>query len=101
MYIKDPHFPIHSKLRNNSVTIALSVSRENNFTVTHLNQLKQEGSKIISITNNTLSTIAKISDIKIPYYVTEEFFEESNITTQVPVVYILESMAREIHKLNQ
>ena len=101
LYIKDPHFPIHTKLRNNSVTIALSVSGENNFTVTHLNQLKQEGSKIISITNNKLSTIAKISDINIPYYVTEEFLEEANITTQVPVVYILESMAREIHKLNQ
>lgn len=101
LYIKDPHFPIHSKLMFNSVTIALSVSGENNFTVTHLNQLKQEGSKIISITNNTLSTIAKISDINIPYYVTEEFYVESNITTQVPVVYILESMAREIYKFNQ
>jgi DNA-binding MurR/RpiR family transcriptional regulator len=100
LYIKDPHFPIHSNIRNNSVTIALSVSGENNFTVTHLNTLKQEGSKIISITNNKLSTIAKISDLNIPYYVTEEFFEEANITTQVPVVYLLESMAREIHKLN-
>jgi DNA-binding MurR/RpiR family transcriptional regulator len=42
-----------------------------------------------------------MSDLNIPYYVTEEFFEEANITTQVPVVYILESMAREIYKLNQ
>jgi DNA-binding MurR/RpiR family transcriptional regulator len=99
LYIKDPHFPIHAKLRSNSVTIALSVSGETNFTVDHLNQLKQEGSKIISITNNKLSTIAKISDINIPYYVTEEFFEEANITTQVPVVYILEAMAREIYRL--
>ncbi|WP_342044677.1 MurR/RpiR family transcriptional regulator [Bacillus sp. OTU530] len=98
MYIKDPLFPIHSQLRNNSVTIALSVSGENNFTVTHLHQLKQEGSKIISITNNKHSTIAKISDINIPYYVTEEWFENANITTQVPVLYILESMAREIYK---
>ena len=101
LYIKDPHFPIHSKLRNNSVTIALSVSGENNYTVNHLHLLKQEGSKVISITNNKLSTIAKISDINIPYYVTDEYIEESNITTQVPVVYILESMAREIYKLNQ
>ena len=98
MYIKDPLFPIHSQLRHHSVTIALSVSGENNFTVTHLHQLKQEGSKIISITNNKHSTIAKISDINIPYYVTEEWFENANITTQVPVLYILESMAREIYK---
>ena len=101
MYIKDPHFPMHSKLMINSVTIALSVSGENNFTVSHLNQLKQEGSKIISITNSKLSTVAKMSDINIPYYVTEEFHEEANITTQVPVVYILESIAREIYKLNK
>ncbi|PAV28434.1 RpiR family transcriptional regulator [Virgibacillus profundi] len=99
MYIKDPYFPIHSNLRHNSVTIALSVSGENNFTVTHLNQLKQEGSKIISITNNKHSTIAKISDINIPYYVTEEWFENANITTQVPALYILESLAQEIYKL--
>ncbi|MBT2655647.1 MurR/RpiR family transcriptional regulator [Bacillus sp. ISL-18] len=100
MYIKDPHFPIHSKLRTNSVIIALSVSGETDFTITHLHQLKQEGSKIISITNNKLSTVAKISDLNISYYVTEEFIEESNITTQVPVVYILEAMAREIYQLN-
>jgi len=100
LYIKDPLFPIHSKFRHNSATIALSVSGENNFTVAHLNQLKQEGSKIISITNNKHSTIAKISEINIPYYVTEEWFENANITTQVPVLYILESMAREIYKLN-
>lgn len=43
----------------------------------------------------------KISDINIPYFVTEEFNEGANITTQVPVVYILESMGREIHKLKQ
>jgi DNA-binding MurR/RpiR family transcriptional regulator len=100
MYIKDPHYPIHSSFMVNSVTIALSVSGENHYTVTHLNKLKQEGSKIISITNTKSSTIAKISDINIPYYVTEEFIEESNITTQVPVIYILELMAREIFKLN-
>jgi len=100
IYIKDPHFPIHSKLRTNIVIIALSVSGETNFTITHLHQLKQEGSKIISITNNKLSTVAKISDLNISYYVTEEFIEEANITTQVPVVYILESLAREIYQLN-
>ncbi|MFD0051875.1 MurR/RpiR family transcriptional regulator [Actinomycetes bacterium NPDC127524] len=100
MYIKDPHFPIHSKLMTNSVTMALSVSGENPFTVNHLHQLKREGSMVISITNNKLSTVAKMSDFNISYYVTEEFIEEANITTQVPVIYILEAMAREIYKLN-
>ncbi|CDQ37888.1 MULTISPECIES: MurR/RpiR family transcriptional regulator [Virgibacillus] len=101
MYIKDPLFPVHTNHLYNCATIALSVSGENSFTVTHLHQLKQEGSKIISITNNKHSTIAKISEINIPYYVTEEWHENANITTQVPVLYILESMAREIYKLNK
>jgi DNA-binding MurR/RpiR family transcriptional regulator len=99
LYIKDPHFPIHSKWRKNSIVIALSVSGETPFTVAHLNQLKQEGSKIISITNNRATTVAKISDLNIAYYVSEEFMGESNITTQVPAVYILESIAREIHRI--
>lgn len=98
-YIRDFSYPIHSKLRYNSVAIGLSVSGENEFTVSQLNKLKQEGSKIISITNNKLSTIAKISDINISYYMSEEFYQQTNITTQVPVMYILESIAREIHNL--
>ncbi|MEQ6354472.1 MurR/RpiR family transcriptional regulator [Lysinibacillus sp. M3] len=99
VYIKDPFFRIQAN--SNSVTIALSVRGENDFTVTHINQLKQEGSKIISITNSKHSTIAKISDINIPYYVTEEWFKNADITTQVPVIYILESVAREIYRLTQ
>ncbi|GAK43355.1 enolase [Paenibacillus sp. TCA20] len=101
MYIKDPHFPIHAKVRQNSITIALSTSGENTFTITHLKQLKQEQNKIISITNNRQSTIAKISDINIPYYVSEEFFESANITTQVPVLFVLEWLGREVHRHNE
>jgi DNA-binding MurR/RpiR family transcriptional regulator len=99
LYIKDPLFPINAKYLQNSITIALSVSGENRFTLTHINQLKQEGSKIISITNSQHCTVAKISDINIPYYVTEEKYQDSNITTQIPVIFILEAIAREVNKL--
>ena len=115
MYINDPYFPIHAKLLSNSAAVALSVSGETPVIITHINQLKEQGIKVISITNSKYSTISKISNINIPYYVTEERFETSlgrnthyeteeqfkysDITTQVPVVYILESIAREIYKL--
>ncbi|MCK0471112.1 MurR/RpiR family transcriptional regulator [Halalkalibacter sp. APA_J-10(15)] len=98
IYIKDPHFPIHAKFRNNSVTIALSVSGETPFTLAQMNQLKKVNSTIISITNDKHSTVAKISTINIPYYVTVEHCENANVTTQVPVVYILESIARKLHQ---
>jgi DNA-binding MurR/RpiR family transcriptional regulator len=101
MYVKDPYIPIHANYLQNSTTIALSVSGENRFTVSHLNELKQKGSNIISITNNKHCTIANMADINISYYVTEEWYKKSNITTQIPVVYILEETARKMQKLTE
>ncbi|WP_078544570.1 MurR/RpiR family transcriptional regulator [Litchfieldia alkalitelluris] len=99
LYINDPYFPIHSHYLNNSITIALSVSGETEHTVQQVSKLKEEGNTIISITNNKQSTLARISDLNISYYVTEEKTQLSNvpinITTQLPVIYILESLARE------
>jgi DNA-binding MurR/RpiR family transcriptional regulator len=101
LYIDDPYFPIHSHYLHNSITIALSVSGETEHTINLVNKLKEKGNKIISITSKTC-TLAHISDINIPYYVTEEqthiSSEPTNITTQLPVVYILEYMAREVYK---
>ncbi|RPK31423.1 MurR/RpiR family transcriptional regulator [Paenibacillus xylanexedens] len=115
-YIKDPYYPMHSEFLSNSVAIALSVSGETATIITHINQLKRQGIKVISITNKKSSTIPQISDVNIPYYVTQERFENtvdskfyihteeqynySDITTQVPVVYILESIARQVYKLS-
>jgi DNA-binding MurR/RpiR family transcriptional regulator len=99
MYIKDWFMPIHADLKN-SITIALSVSGENPYTISHIQKLKEKGSTILSITNNRHSTIAKQSDINISYYVTEESYENMNITTQIPVVFILEEMARKVFEIS-
>ncbi|MCU6599393.1 MurR/RpiR family transcriptional regulator [Peribacillus frigoritolerans] len=99
LYIKDPFFPIHSKYSSNSVTIALSVSGETIEIIELIKCLKEEGSTIVSITNNKASTIARISDLNISYFVTEEYSGKSNITTQIPVVYLLEAIAKEIYKI--
>ncbi|PXW87330.1 RpiR family transcriptional regulator [Streptohalobacillus salinus] len=101
MYIKDFSYPIHNRLQKNSVSIVLSVSGENSFSIKHINKLKREGSKIISITNHKHSTIAKMSDVNIAYYMTEEYYEDTNITTQVPVIYILETLARTLNQHEQ
>ncbi|MFX3625169.1 MAG: MurR/RpiR family transcriptional regulator [Ectobacillus sp.] len=99
LHINDPFFPINAHYLHNSVTIVLSVSGETPNIIDQVNTLKREGSKIISITNNKNCTIAKISDINIPYYVTEEYKGLANITTQIPVIYLLESIARTTYKL--
>ncbi|SFQ22412.1 MurR/RpiR family transcriptional regulator [Salibacterium halotolerans] len=101
VYIKDPYYPIHTHVLERSVIIALSVSGENRYTTTHIHQLKEKGSTVIAITNTKHSTIASMADLTIPYYVTEEAHQGSNITTQIPVIYLLETIAREVYKKNQ
>ncbi|MGE8203732.1 MurR/RpiR family transcriptional regulator [Heyndrickxia sp. NPDC080065] len=100
-FIKDPFYPINSKDLKDSIAIILSVSGETDFTLKLANLLKGEGSKIISITNSKNCTLAKISDINIAYYVTEVYLGEANITTQIPVIYILEETAHTIRKKSE
>lgn len=80
------------------MTIALSVSGETSEIVDLIKGFKEVGSTIVSITNNKVSTIARISDLNIAYFVTEEYSGKSNITTQIPVVYLLEAIAKELYK---
>ena len=60
-------------------------------------QLKERGSLLLSITNHPGSTLDRISDYSITYHVPEILVNHTNITTQVPVVYILETLARNFY----
>ena len=54
-------------------------------------------SKIISITNDSNSTIAKMSDLTIPYFIKKVILPNTkNISSQVPVVYIIERICRKL-----
>lgn len=99
LYIKDPFFPIHGDYLKNSISIVLSVSGETPTTLSQVNRLKEKGSRIVSITNSQSCTLARISDHNLTYYVTTELIEHANITTQLPVIYLLESLARETYQL--
>jgi DNA-binding MurR/RpiR family transcriptional regulator len=99
MYIKDPYYPIHSRIQRDSVTIALSTRGENPYVLPYLQRIKQEKNKIISITNNRQSTMAKISDISIPYYVKEEYHEIIDLTTHTPVIFLIEWLGQEVYNL--
>jgi len=94
LHIKDPFFPIHGQVLKDSVTIVLSVSGETPTTLSQVHQFKEEGSVIISITNQTHCTLSSISDYNLSYYVTPEYMGDANITTQIPVVFLLETLAK-------
>lgn len=79
--IEDPYFPVGKEFEN-TVVIALSVSGETPETINLAEKLKFHGCKLVSITNKSDCSLAKMSDYNIPYYVTESSIDnEYNVTT--------------------
>ena len=98
--IADPFYPLPEGPNEEKLLIALSVSGETAVALGQVNDYKQAGFKIISITNSNSSTLSKISDGTIGYYMPIEMQGPvHNITTQVPVIHIIESLARKAYEL--
>lgn len=100
--IEDPlNHPIHhfsKKLSEKICIIALSVSGENTEIIHYLKDQNICNCSIISITNSSKSTIAQLSDVNIPYYITREQINGADITSQVPALYTVECLAKEMRK---
>ena len=58
--------------------------------------------KIISITNVNLCTVAKLSDLNFAYFMPFAYAyqnaDQMNMTTQLPVLYLLETLSHRIHE---
>lgn len=96
-YIDDPFYPNIGEISENAVAIILSVSGETEQTINLAKYFLQQKCQLVSITNSTNSTIAKMAHHNLSYYMTnQKNKKEYNITTQVPVIFILESIGRRI-----
>ncbi len=97
--ISDPFKPIPKRGLENTLALILSVSGETSEMIRQMADLKTAGAKVLSITNNQYSTIARLADYNISYYMPEEhssFADKSvNITTQVPVIALIELLAHQ------
>ncbi|MFQ8954530.1 MAG: SIS domain-containing protein [Mediterraneibacter gnavus] len=73
----------------------LSVSGEDEEMVSLLNQYKESGAFVISITNTEQCLIAKMSDINFSCYMPETYGKNTGSVrgSQLPVIYILESLS--------
>ena len=99
--ITDPYFPIVDGGYQNACLIVLSVTGENKGIMERLLQLKQNGVKIISITNDENATISKLSDFNFSYYMIDEYASNKSInqlilTTQLPVLALIEILAHHV-----
>lgn len=92
--ISDPFYPTQKIYVKDIVSIIFSVSGDSSHIIEHANSIKRNGGKIISITNSKNCTLAKMSDCNLAYYVQQEKKGIYDLTTQVPVVYIIEAIAK-------
>lgn len=94
-FIDDPFYPNIGGISDDAVVIMLSVSGETEQTLNLARFFLQQRCTLVSITNSTNSTLAKMSQYNLSYYMTNQKNQkEYDITTQVPVVFILESIGR-------
>lgn len=98
--ITDPFYPIGLNGFENACTIILSVSGETAQVAEQFLALKERKIKAISITNDEKSTIAKMADINFSYYMTENQLENAiQLTSQLPVVALIEILGHRVHGL--
>lgn len=95
--IGDPYYPVELSRDSyqNKTVIVLSVSGEGQPTIDQVKHFREQGAKIVSITNNEDNTIAHLSDLNFTYHLEYKLIKQTiNLTTQVPVVYLLERLSR-------
>lgn len=97
--IDDPYYPVSPSLYENALAIILSVSGETEEVLRIASQFSLNKCKIIAITNSETCSLAKMSDFTVSYHVPViRMPDQSDITTQVPVMYIIESLGRKLGK---
>lgn len=95
--ITNPISFLSEELLKKTCVIALSVSGETVEIIDYLSNFTFKNSSIISITNSSNSTIAKLSDVNLAYYITKETLAEQDVTSQLPALFIIEYLAKIIH----
>ncbi|HFC9853616.1 TPA: MurR/RpiR family transcriptional regulator [Klebsiella pneumoniae] len=82
-HIDDPYFPVTNDMARNALAIVLSVSGETE--------------EILRFASHEHSRLAKLADFNLSWHVPQtRIGGVYDITTQIPVIYILESLGRKL-----
>ncbi len=97
--VNNPMFPINLEVPSETIIITLSVEGEVDALIKNSEILKRSKVTVVAITNSKDSTLAKMSDYNISYYIQRELAHNNSwvkvdITSQIPAMYIIESLAK-------
>jgi len=100
--ITDPYYPPLIDDNHSHLLIVLSESGETREIIDQIRIYQSHNTKVLTITNKPDSTIDKMADASIYYYVKDIVLPQTyNISSQVPVIYIIERLAKELHNYNK
>ncbi|MEW5559201.1 MurR/RpiR family transcriptional regulator [Enterobacter asburiae] len=98
-HIDDPYFPVTNDMAKNALAIVLSVSGETEEILRFAGQFSLHRCKVLSITSHEHSRLAKLADYNISWHISPvRIGGVYDITTQIPVIYILETLGRKLAK---
>ena len=98
-HIDDPYFPVTNDMAKNALAIVLSVSGETEEILRFASQFSLHHCKVLSITSHEQSRLARLADFNLSWHVPQtRIGGVYDITTQIPVIYILESLGRKLAK---
>ncbi|WP_058911976.1 MurR/RpiR family transcriptional regulator [Entomohabitans teleogrylli] len=96
-HIDDPYFPVTNDMARNALAIVLSVSGETEEILRFASQFSLHHCKVLSVTSHDNSPLAKLADFNISWYIPQtRIGGVYDITTQIPVIYILETLGRKL-----
>lgn len=98
-YIDDPFYPVPAGFYDGAVIVVLSVSGETGQVMEQLRRFIRFNCAIVCLTNSETSTIAKMSDVCLTYYMPIDRVQYGDLTTQVPVIFILERIGKKVQHL--
>ena len=98
-HIDDPYFPVTNDMARNALAIVLSVSGETEEILRFATQFSLHNCKVLSVTSHEQSRLAKLADFNLSWHAPQtRVAGVYDITTQIPVIYILESLGRKLAK---
>lgn len=99
--IQDPFYPLPTQDMEDTVLIALSASGKTPALISMVDGYKKKHVKIVSITNTSQCTLAKMSDLNFSYYMPLSYSwprrDAAELTTQIPPLYLLEALMCKIY----
>ncbi|MBJ3815888.1 MurR/RpiR family transcriptional regulator [Shimwellia pseudoproteus] len=98
-HIDDPYFPVSNDMAKNALAIVLSVSGETAEILRFASQFSLHNCKVMSITSHDNSALARLADFNLSWHIPQtRVGGVYDITTQIPVIYILETLGRKLAK---